>query len=265
VIPVVPAPAVTVPQNVIPAIPRGSVPPATPVIPPPPTLPQGSRTFGVPGATPADLQPRIVPGPIGTPLPASPAPGSGTFTPLSPGGFQAAPTTPPSTGFGTGGFGSGTNYAPAVDPYSSSRPVTPVAPDNVAPSNKNAGPSHSVFGSGYRGGSRSDAAAGDSGVIRAPELGPAMPPSVQTVPDLDAPAPPRPTNSAPQLINPRDKTAGVGNRWAVVPAKWPEKQSATRQLSDRPVSPTKGHTSPYATSQPAAPKYDDSGWKTGAF
>jgi hypothetical protein len=125
-----------------------------------------------------------------------------------------------------------------------------------------------VFGSGYRG-NRSSAS--DSQVIRAPDLGPALPPSVETVPDLDAPQTPRPVNSAPQLLDPRDKTATRDSRWAVVPAQWPKKELAPRQLSERPVVVTKAYesrnvvataASPYNSSQPNPADYDDRGWKS---
>jgi hypothetical protein len=105
-----------------------------------------------------------------------------------------------------------------------------------------------VFGSGYNG-----------NVIRAPELGPAMPPNVQTVPDLDAQEQSRPVNRAPQLLDPRDKTAALrrDQRWAVVPAKWPTveprttHQAASHLTSTRPTS-----------AKITAPTYDDSGWKS---
>jgi hypothetical protein len=97
-------------------------------------------------------------------------------------------------------------------------------------------------------------------VIRAPELRPAMPPSVETVPDIDAPKTPRPVNSAPQLLNPRDKTAQAGSRWAasrwdVVPAVWPEPQPH----ATRPVSLRTTNITPVT---PQADLYDDRGWRT---
>jgi hypothetical protein len=110
-------------------------------------------------------------------------------------------------------------------------------------------------------------------VIRAPDLSPALPPSVQTVPDLDAPQSPKPVNSAPQLLDPRDKTARADKRWAVVPAQWPKKDSASRQLGDRPVAPTKAYqpqssgvtaTSPYVHAPSNSSDYDDRGWKSAA-
>jgi hypothetical protein len=75
------------------------------------------------------------------------------------------------------------------------------------------------------------------------------------VPDLDAPETPRPVNAAPQLLNPRDKTARAGNRWAVVPAIWPER----RPRSMQPVSLRTTQAPPTAN----AAQYDDRGWKSG--
>jgi hypothetical protein len=97
---------------------------------------------------------------------------------------------------------------------------------------------------------------------------------VQTVPDLDAPSAPRPINAAPKLIDPRDKTARLGNRWAAVPAKWPEQNPPAKQLQDRPVTQLRSYeaqnvsgpmNSPYKNVAPVNPaKYDDGGWKTAA-
>jgi hypothetical protein len=83
-----------------------------------------------------------------------------------------------------------------------------------------------VFGSGYSSsqkGPREDASrpATESNVIRAPELGPALPPDVHAVPDPEIREQPKPIQRAPQLLDPRDKVAGGDQRWAVVPAVWP--------------------------------------------
>jgi hypothetical protein len=118
--------------------------------------------------------------------------------------------------------------------------------------NVNSSPSHSVFGSGYNG-----------NVIRAPELRPALPPNVQTVPDLDVTEQPRPINRAPQLIAPRDKTATLrrDQRWAVVPAKWPTVATKTVASQVAPVAHRAATRLMSATQ--AAPVYDDGGWKSG--
>jgi hypothetical protein len=284
VVPVIPGPAL--PANTIPSFPRGTaIPPAGTTIPPPPTRTIVPGTTIMPGSSggfaPADLAPRLQPGPTFgpapsttiTPLPSNTIPAQ-PVTPLPGGSFQTTPIQP---GVNPGSFGTGTNYPPAVDPYSAA--LTPAASLNPAvnqttPSSSSpAGPNHSVFGSGYRGSSparndvpRKDTAA--DGVIRAPDLGPALPPSVRTVPDLDAPQSPKPVNAAPQLLDPRDKTASRDPRWAVVPAQWPKKEVAPRQLSERPVVATKAHepremaASPYMRSQPNAADYDDGGWKS---
>jgi hypothetical protein len=294
-IPVVPAPAVTVPSNVIPAQPGGViVPQATPTIPSPPT-----RVFPGPTGTtvPADLAPRIIPGTTTTPAPSgtfTPAP-SGTFTPApataipaTPGGVTpispgvgAPPATSPGGSFPTtpGTFGTGANYPPPADPYTST--LTPASAAGSAPAVGSgkpnaspAGPSHSVFGSGYRGtaagssDARPSGSRGD-GVIRAPELRPALPPSVQTVPDLDAPPAPRPGSRAPQLLDPRDKTAvSARGKWAVVPAIWPAPASASRAPAPAHAIATVAlERQPASRPAPAAlspnlDDYDDRGWKS---
>jgi len=177
-------------------------------------------------------------------LPGGTTPLPGGTTPL-PGSFPTtSPPTTPGAGFGTGGFGTGTNYAPARDPYAGSTP---------RPNANSAGPTRSVFGSGYHTG-------GSEQTIRSPELGPALPAGVQTVPDPDANQLPRSINKAPQLIDPRDKTAaGYDSKWAVVPAVWPTKQAMTGQLSERPVVATSAHES---FKQPSPADYVDGGWKS---
>jgi hypothetical protein len=234
--PVVPVyPVQPAPTNVIPAMPRGFLPSGSPTIPPPPTAAPGTRTI----ITPADTVPNLGPRPGVTPIP-------GTTIPTQPGGsFQTNPVQPG----GTGSFGTGVNYPPASDPYSSK--LTPVEKaSGIAPSN------------------------GDSDVIRAPGSSPALPPSVQTVPDLDKTSSPRPINGAPKLLDPHDKTARAGNRWAAVPAKWPEQNAGSKQLQNRPVTQMRAYeaqnvsvpmNSPYKNVTPVnAANYDEGGWKTAA-
>jgi hypothetical protein len=275
--PVVPVtPTITLPPNAIPAmpsttfpstvIPTGPIPPAGTRIPPPPTgaaIPRPGTTF-----TPADAPPRL------TPLPSTTSPPGGIFTPGGtfpppPGSSAPSTTIPPGGSFPTspGTFGTGTNYAPSVDPYTGSKLTPALGSPSDAPST---GPHHSVFGSGYKAQeqkSNQPATSAGSNVIRAPVLAPAMPPNVQTVPDIDESRTPRPTSSAPQLLNPRDKTAiGADNRWAVVPAVWPVKNvAAANEQTTAPVVPTAGRFAQPAT--PAAPSlhYDDRGWKSAAF
>jgi hypothetical protein len=295
----VPAPTNVIPST--PAFPRTIPFGSQPTIPPPPTVQPGTRgVITTPGLSPADLQPRLPtgqgsfgPSPGGTfttPVPATTIPAQpGATTPITPGvpattvpggSFPTSPATPPpSGGFGTGGFGTGTNYAPSADPYSATLtpansfngPANSISPSGAAPNgNLQSGPAHSVFGSGYRGNApaRSEPKGvipSDSNVIRAPDLAPALPPSVRTAPDLDAPQSPKPINSAPQLLDPRDKTARLNNRWAVVPAQWPKKDTTPRQLSDRPVVPTKSYQPQSNGAGAANPAdYDDRGWKSAA-
>lgn len=288
-IPIIPAPA-TVPQNVIPSMPAfPRTIPASPTIPPPPTgaAVPGATTipsprFGDPASVPPSLGPRTIPsspgGTIISPIPSTTIPSQpGATTPINPGGsfgappssgapgpggsFPVNPGTPPSGSFGSPGLGSGTFYAPQVDPYSTT--LTPANPaignaGRIPPGpSPQVGPAHSVFGSGYS--PRGTAA--DDRAIRAPDLIPALPPSVQTVPDLDAPAAPRPSSTAPQLLDPRDKTARADNRWAVVPAQWPKKEAATRSFTEPPASPTSAHQ-PQAKDHNAGAAYDDRGWKS---
>lgn len=283
VVPVVPAPVTAAPANTFPIFPRTIQ--SQPTVPPPPTVAPGTRTIINPvnPGVPADFQPSLAPRTT-TPLPSSVTPLPSTTIPggTAPGGsFPTAPGTTQPGGFGAPSFGTGTNYAPATDPYAASSPMTPAnggARNSNIEKEKEKEPAHSVFGSGYRGQTPAAAApsrstGNDIQVIRAPDLAPALPPNVQTVPDLDAPQTPKPVNSAPQLLNPRDKTASRDSRWAVVPAKWPQRQTASNQLRDRPVVQTKSHQ-PSVSAAPAkspylqpvsAPKYDDGGWKSAAF
>jgi hypothetical protein len=259
IIPTVPvqptAPIITQP------IPSGTIiPPAGTTIPPPPT-----RTPS--GLSPADLQPRLPSGGTFTPAP------SGTFTPV-PGSTIIAPPpgtapggsfpTSPAPAFGPRStFPSGSNYPPASDPYTSSSRIS----------------GGTAFGSGYRSNglkpsteSRPQTPAA-APLLRAPELGPALPPSVQTVPDLDAQQMPRPINRAPQLLEPRDKTAArARQRWAVVSAVWPHQQTSAQPAAEPRVVATNAYGphstlrlehSPYAASTVKSAEYDDSGWKSG--
>lgn len=265
IIPTVPAQPTVVPGTA-PGTIISPVPPAGPTIPSPPTR------FG-PGASgtiisPADRAPSLAPGtrtvvpPSTTPL----GPGSFPVDPSSPGTINPSPATPfnpspfnpgPS---GTGSLGTGTGYAPATDPYSkpNSSPVTQVGP---------------VRGPDLR-------AATPPATIQEPKS-PALAPGVQTVPDPDALQPVRPINRAPQLLDPRDKTAAAtqrvaqsapagtlrgDRRWAVVPAVWPQPQPAAlaapanspyRAYEERSYSPPAARAATPATSASA---YDDSGW-----
>jgi hypothetical protein len=311
-IPSVPAPGTTVtpPATTIPSIPRGTViPPAGTTIPPPPTrVPSGAS-----GLSPADLPPRLSPGTTITPAPGgtfTPQPGSvpsgpGTAPPATgqppttvPGGsFPTTPSTTPPSGFGSG-FGSGAFHAPGAAGTGSLN----------ASSQGVWGPSSPAAGTinGRTVGRAGVLESGDEGatgrrpsstpnVIRAPDLGPALPEGVRTLPDLDVPQTPRPASRAPQLIDPRDKTALLRSdpRWAVVPARWPTRPTPrgdgttaqrttpsqprpTQQLSLHPPR-TAASDSSAATPRAAVPLmatpstaaataelYDDRGWRPAA-
>jgi hypothetical protein len=121
--------------------------------------------------------------------------------------------------------------------------------------------------------------------VRAPELraeaapttiqepaGPALAPGVQTVPDPEAQLSPRPINRAPQLLDPRDKTAQMNQpsrgdqRWAVVPAIWPKpKSTSTAAPVESPYRTYEERSysdSPRPSARPAVnpAEYDESGW-----
>jgi hypothetical protein len=311
-IPAVPAPSTTVspPATTIPSIPRGTIiPPAGTTIPPPPTR----VPLGASGLAPADLPPRLAPGTTVTPAPGgtfTPQPGSGTSVPSTtppatgqpptsvPGGsFPTTPPTAPPSGFGSG-FGSGAFHPPATLTPRAGASTTgglagelwhspPTAVGNV---------SGRTVGSGSAWAAEAETPtnprmSSDPGVIRAPELGPALPEGVRTLPDLDAPKTPRPTRAAPQLLDPRDKTASLRGdpRWAVVPARWPTRTTsvgpspASRQIgtAERPTQRLSLHrprrvgsddslttgrltiaTAAHPSAAPApAEAYDDRGWR----
>jgi hypothetical protein len=295
-IPAVPAPSTTVPPpaTTIPAIPRGTIiPPAGTTIPPPPTrVPAGSS-----GLAPADLPPRLAPGTTVTPAPGgtfTPPPSGGTTVPSTvppatspspspfPGGsFPTTPSTPPS-GFGSGAF-SPPAAAPRSAPPQAGQAMNPavgtVSGRAVGSSNLREWGDESPAN---RGGPR------DPGVIRAPELGPALPQGVRTLPDLDAPQTPQPSRRSPPLIDPRDKTALLQGdpRWAVVPARWPtrpptasgdalasltESRPMHRRSLNQPrqgepeVATAVAHPPATSINLPVAPAaadaYDDRGWR----
>jgi hypothetical protein len=244
VIPTVPAQPAIVPGTTAPGTIVTPLPPAGSTVPPPPTriVPGTGGSFG-----PADIRPSLPPGglvprtttPLGTP---TTPPGSFSTDPAAPGStIVPSPAAP----FNPGGFGSGSGYAPATDPYSrSSTAVGPIrAPELRAQAAPNA--------------------------IDQPR-GPVLAPGVQTVPDPDALQPARPINRAPQLLDPRDKTASAkkalrtDQRWAVVPAVWPQAEPAAvaapaaspyREYEERSYSPQRTEQRPV---NPA--EYDESGW-----
>lgn len=264
IIPTVPAPATTLPGGtIITPIPAG---PAGPTIPAPPTrFPTGS-TF-----VPADVAPSLRGAPPGTTI-ITPAPGTttvpgttlpGTSLPRTPttvppaGSFQVDPPAtgvPSGSGFGGTGFPMGNNAAPSADTLTGA-----TSPVNSATSSVTPVPRYRIEATGPT--------LKPPAANTAPITAPTLHPSIQPVPDPAAGQPTRPVNRAPQLLDPRDKTAHAGdNRWAVVPAVWP---SPNRTLA---VPAVQAERSPYrraveersltTPAQPAvdASQYDDAGW-----
>ena len=186
------------------------------------------------------------PAPFTTPLGPGSFPTDGTTTPG--GAITPAPATPFGSGSGSGSFGTGSGYAPAIDPYSNSSTSTSTA---VGP----------IRGPELR-------AATPPQMIQEPKS-PALAPGVQTVPDPDALQPARPMNRAPQLLDPRDKTAArnktaatakpfrADQRWAVVPAVWPRPEAPA---AAPPVSSPYRAYEERSYSPAASAAYDDSGW-----
>ena len=247
VIPAAPAPIITTP-----------IPSAGSTVPPPPTRPFGS-TF-VPGTTapsttfpsttvPADTRPSLNPG--GTII--TPAPGT-----RGGGSFQVEPGTGAS-----GSFGSGSGYAPSIDPYSSGIQGSFQTDPHSGSTSGNVNGA-TTFGSGYSSG---------AAVIRDPsrrntqqnenaDRGPTLNPAIVPIPDPDANRQ-LPANRAPQLLDPRDKTAAAkpvqkgDDRWAVVPAVWPTRGSTPAYAPAQLHVPNANSTAVHA-----AEMYDDSGWRS---
>lgn len=235
----------TQPMTVIPTVPAPAITVpsirspiiGTPTVPPPPTR-TGPSTF-----VPADTAPSLAPGTIIRP--GTSVPSGGSFTPSGPSG---------------GSFPSGSNYAPEIDPY-------------AAPG---------ISGANYRSNITTPSTIREPGDNAATER--PLAPSVRPVPDPDArqrgaaqpadgmSAPSR----APQLLDPRDKSASARfNRWAVVPAVWPTKTAGGR-LATYSRQESSPYLSPQVASEPAhayepvkhfvpaaEANYDDGGWSSG--
>jgi hypothetical protein len=149
-----------------------------------------------------------------------------------------------------GSFPSGSNYPPAADPY--------VPGINGANYHTTPTPAKTIREPGA-----------DEPTSRG------LAPSVQTVPDPDAAERRSGPSRAPQLLDPRDKTASSRfNRWAVVPAVWPTNQPGGRVIGPASeASPYLQHVSAPQPARehapvrhfepaPAAAEYDDSGWQS---
>jgi hypothetical protein len=190
-------------------------------------------------------------------IPTVPAPGT-TAPPVIISPIPAGPTVPPP---GTR-FPGGT-FSPADVPPSLTTPRTPLSPPATVPGIPRAttpgtpsfpvDPATVPFNpSGFTPGP----------VLRPPttDAAPALHPSIQPVPDPAAKEPARPINRAPQLLDPRDKTATRGDsRWAVVPAVWPKPALPASVAAD--ASPYRVyHERSLTTPATSAAEYDDSGW-----
>lgn len=259
-IPVVPAPSSTTPPVI-----------GTPRIPPPPTrIPSTS--------VPADSAPSLSPGGLpstgGTIItPGTTSPGS-SYIPSSPstGTPGSVPSTTP--------FPAPSGGTPATEYYPPERtdagrvdsnrfsPPSPVESNTDAKSDDK---------------TKNDKNGDNNSSRFAPPAG-ALPSGLRFVPDPDAPAYKQPSNRAPQLINPSDRSAALlGDRWAVVPAVWPTKptqqvrhaqpnvggrvlnvtssrgdNNASRQLDERTNF---SRTSAFVHQQEV--ELDDSGWTSG--
>ncbi|MEX2176346.1 MAG: hypothetical protein WD872_18430 [Pirellulaceae bacterium] len=258
IIPTVPAPGGIITQP----LPGYAIPPAGPTVPSPPTrFPGTAPGTGVPANTRPSLGPP--PGGAFTPIPSNPLPGTpapgGSFSPGPGGAFTPNPgtgiTPVPGGGFGSS-FPTDNNYPPVSDPYSGANRISPnfgsVAPAAVrAPQT-----TRSMTGSTPQ---------------PPPAAGSTLQPGITTVPDPAANQPLRPINRAPQLLDPRDKTAAAGSiRWAVVPAVWPTKAkphaaSPYRVYQERSYDAPRADVrhAPAAATQRANPAdYDDRGWKS---
>jgi hypothetical protein len=223
------------------------------VIPAMPTQPSGSFPFGSSPSTvpapptrfPGTVAPSTIPS---TGVPASERPRltpSGTVFP-DPSGYP--PVTDPSSG------SSSSNYSP---PASGSASSSGANSSSTGTTKSNGGNGYPATGSSLR----LDNSSG-------PQIGTPNS-SIQPVPDPDYNSRPRMPTRAPQLIDPRDKTAQAETtRWAVVPAVWakPHRDSAEiTPVAHRDAPPIA--ESPYLHRAAPAPviddsQWDDSGWKS---
>ncbi len=268
-IPVISAPAA--PITVAPTAPRTTIAPYNSVpgarIPPP-----GTRAPGSLGPAPITSPATGFPGGVAQP----PA----TFTPSPGAPADAAPSlnTTPNPNFVPSGAGAGvpattpnfsSNYAPATSVPAYGQPATGNG-YGTAPYEGSSVPSRTLQGQGSYPGAVAPAAGTNDGT-------PATRSSVKPFADPDRSQEPKQDNAAPQLLDPRDRTARVqGAAWPVVPAKWPTRSSDTsspsstimqprqtsyREMSHRPVNSTM--TAPADDMVPVATPtavVDDSGW-----
>ena len=215
----------------------------------------------------------------GTAVPGTAVPGTavpGTAVPGGIPGFLAPPATvpPPGTRIIVPGT-SGTTSGDGADVIPRIAPGTSVSPPNSFPGTGSGfSPSGANYSRSIGGSDRGRTAATESPyegpsltrpAISEPSLSPRR--SVRPVPDPAAGKSResgRPSNRAPALITPGDRTADAGsgsNRadaWGVVPAKWPEKS--------RPISVGVGRGSVQPVSQyvpaPQEERWDDTLWQS---
>jgi hypothetical protein len=243
-IPVVPAPSTTNPII------------RTPTVPPPPTripmtgVPADSAPSLAPGSLPSTGSTIIRPSPSTTIVPGATTPGTITTpgTTIVPG--TTSPYIPP------------TGSTPATEYY-------PPAPAEGSRFDSNRFSPPSIENGESQGSLRFSPPANQP------------PGGVKVIPDPEAPSVYKPTNRAPQLINPQDRSAAaIDYRWAVVPAVWPTKQVArvsppneqpqaggrvvhvahpnnSRQLDERT------NFTPTSAFVPQTAELDDSGWASG--
>lgn len=222
-----------------------------------------------------------------------PAPATRPFGSLGPAPVGGAVAQPPS-GFVPSG-GNPADAAPSLNTPANPGLVpgagTGVPPIGGAPTTSNYPPAYGApatgFGSPYDGGSVPSRTLQGQGTYTAPVVPPAVnadgtPATSSSVkpfsdPDRSPEAKPS-TNQAPQLLDPRDRTARAqGASWPVVPAKWPARVTETaysnstivqprsntyREMSHRPET---GRATPAADLVPVATPItvvDESGWES---
>lgn len=254
VIPTVPAPGTPIqglpgsrtiiPGNTIPSIPSAPPPvrgPAPGVTIPSPPLRDPANTIPSLNTPPGGFNP--VPPATGGFNPA-PNPGGFNPAPLNPGGFNPGtapfnptpgPVAPPTN---PGGFNQNL-FAPQSDPYQNPPPA-----------------GGSIFGSGYT--PRPAPSTAPNSRIAEPGL--KAPAGVRPFTDPEAPR--RNENRAPQLLDPRDRTALHTGQFTVVPAVWPSRDnrgSSTHAASQQEAA----YQVPSVQFDRPAPQrvLDDSGWE----
>lgn len=93
-----------------------------------------------------------------------------------------------------------------------------------------------------------------------PKAQPSNDPSVKPLPDPDAPANRLQPGDAPQLLNPRDRTASypVRRAWSYSPVKFASATTVTESTDE--AQPTSEQTPSQTVAPPAAERWDSTGW-----